>query len=114
MAKRDINKVTGKYAPNFDKYTREHLEQVFLQYDKEQRKREKAINPPPRNIGNRLTILDIYRKTHSMEEVYKVLDEINKKFGREVYTKETVDIWINEEFGISNNEDEKGIDDDAR
>lgn len=115
MAKRDINKKTGKYSPSFAKQKNDWLQWECYAFDKEQKRREREINPPVKNKGNRLIILEVYRKTNSKEEAYKAIDEINKKFGKEVYTREMVDSWIDEELETSNNRNGKGIDDeDAR
>ena len=108
MAKRDINRRTGKYAPSHTKQIRDHFKYLCADIDRE----EKLRNPLPVINGNRFIILEVYRKTNSKEEAYKTMDEINKKFGREVYTRENVDSWINEEFGNINSKNEKGIDDD--
>ena len=116
MAKRDINKKTGKYSPSFASQKQSWLEWDCYRFDKERKRTERETNPPAESKGVRGTILEIYRKTNSKEEAYKAIDEINKKFGREVYPRESVDSWINEEFGISNSNEEnrKGIDDGSR
>ena len=111
MAKSDINRLTGRMGPSIDKIRRESLERVFQEMDKELNK--KKANPM--QPGIRQKIIVAYEKG-GIEEAYKVVEEINKRYKKEIFNKAKVDEWINEykQTKLLKQGEAKGSDDDAR
>lgn len=112
MSKREINRVNGKVAESIVKQRRNLLDRAMGEIDRERKEQDRAKKE--KNLGPRNMIIKAYKKNGNISDAYKLMDEFNKKFGKEVYTQEMINSWINEEFGISNNKNEKEIDDDAR
>lgn len=109
MAKRDTNRSTGRLAESITKRRRNILEINMNQITMKIREEEKLKKE--KSLGPRKLIIKAYKKNENIEDAYKLVEELNNKFGRIVYTRETVDNWINEELE-TNSKKGKGIDDD--
>ena len=83
MAKRDTDK-NGKYVPRRNK-----ILQINLScYEIENRKK------PKQRPGIRLQVINAYKSRKNKEDAYKIAEIHNEKIGKDVYTKEMIDEWI--------------------
>lgn len=127
--KTDTNRKTGKWGPPMARQRRDRLEQVFLEIDRDTRE------PRKRQLGPKRIAIEIYKKYVILSaektvvgDKYRVVGRnaaysfLKSKFktidGKEIYTKEMVNGWIDEYERDCYASNEKGRnvndDDDAR
>lgn len=87
MAKNEIGR-NGKLTPRSKAKNFERTEYAKLDIEL----REQA-SP---QLGPRTQVLHAYEEKKSREDAYRIANEINEKIGQKVYSKETVDQWIEE------------------
>lgn len=109
MAKRDIDRYRHRVTLTIEKYRHEMLAKTFYSMDVEKR-REAVRAPAP---GPRTIILEAYRKNLSKQEAYQAMKEINDKLGKNVYTQDVIDEWI-EEYYMKKIKGKTNNDNDAR
>lgn len=86
MAKRDRH---GKISTEL--YRRRQLARIFIEMDTEGYKKNKKMS-----LGARELVIQAYSKNNKIEDAYLAIKVFNEKVGMEVYTKETVNVWVSE------------------
>ncbi len=101
MAKSDIYK--GRYRLKRNK----KMEIIFRYYERENKNKEATR---PRRIGIKQQAINTYNERGNKEDAYKIVEIFNQKIGKDIYTKDIVDKWIEEyKYTVKQKED-----DDAR
>lgn len=91
MAKRYINKRTGKYVPSIAIERRSHAEMVMRDTERELKRK----NPTEKKYGARSRFLEKYK----VEGYEKAKKAINEGFEKEIYGDVILKKWIEEERG---------------
>lgn len=91
MAKSDIHGKTGKVTKN----RRSVGEAVALKYDKYEARKNKILNPRPKQKGVRLIVIEAYEKG-GKTAACKAIEMANERIGAQAYSEEIANKWIEE------------------
>ena len=91
MSKREINHRNGKVLKN----RKQIGESVAKKYAVEEYKKNKHLNPPKKQKGIRLIVIEAYEKG-GKSAAYKAIEMANERIGVPAYTEKDADKWIEE------------------
>ncbi len=62
--------------------------------EKEEIKKFREDHKIQPSTGIKQKVIDVYEKTKDKQEVYKVVQSFNEKIGKEAFSKDIVDQWL--------------------